>query len=41
MEAINSGSAEEARREADEHVKSLKEFVFKLGKSMENVEDQE
>lgn len=41
MEAINSGSADEARREADEHVKSLKEFVFKLGKSMENVENLE
>ena len=35
MEAINSGRADDARREADEHVKSLKEFVFEFSKKME------
>ena len=35
MEAINAGRANEARLEADAHVKALKEFVFALGKKME------
>ena len=35
MEAINSGRDEEARTEADAHVKMLKEFIFELGKKME------
>lgn len=41
MEAINSGRAEEARTEADAHVKALKEFVFELGKKMEAMGDIE
>ena len=41
MEAINSGRAEEARTEADAHVKALKEFVFELGKKMEAMGDTE
>lgn len=35
MEAINSGDADKARLEGDTHVKTLKEFVFKLGKKLE------
>ncbi len=35
MEAINSGRSDDARREADAHVKALKEFVYELGKKME------
>lgn len=34
MDAITSGRSEEARVEADAHVKALKEFVFELGKKM-------
>ena len=34
MDAITGGRAEEARVEADAHVKALKEFVFELGKKM-------
>ena len=41
MDAINNGRAEEARVEADAHVKSLKEFVFELGKRMESSGDTE
>ena len=41
MEAINNGRAEEARREADAHVKALKEFVFELGKKMKAMGDTE
>ncbi len=41
MEAINAGRAEEARTEADAHVKALKEFVFELGKKMEAMSDGE
>lgn len=41
MDAINNGRAEEARAEADAHVKSLKEFVFELGKRMESAGDTE
>ena len=37
MEAINAGREEEARFEADAHVKALKEFVFALGKKMETL----
>lgn len=36
MDAISNGRADEARKEADAHVKSLKEFVFELGKKMES-----
>ena len=41
MEAINAGRDDEARAEADAHVKALKEFVFELGKRMETVGDTE
>lgn len=41
MEAINAGRDEEARSEADAHVKALKEFVFELGKKMEAMGDIE
>ncbi len=41
MEAINCGRAEEARYEADAHVKALKEFVFELGKKMEDIGENE
>ena len=41
MEAINSGRENEARVEADAHVKALKEFVFALGKKMESIGDIE
>ena len=41
MDAINNGRAEEARKEADAHVKSLKEFVFELGKKMEAASELE
>lgn len=34
MEAISDGNAELARKEGDDHIKSLKEFVFELGKKM-------
>ena len=40
MEAINSGRDEEARIEADAHVKALKEFVFELGKKIDSVDDE-
>ena len=36
MQAINEGRGEDARREADAHVKGLKEFVNAFGKKMEN-----
>ena len=39
MEAINNGRSEEARYEADAHVKALKEFVFELGKKMKDKRD--
>lgn len=41
MEAINAGNEEVARDEADAHVRALKEFVFELGKKMEEVGDVE
>lgn len=41
MEAINAGREADARREADAHVKALKEFVFALGKKMEAMGDTE
>lgn len=41
MEAINNGRGEEARYEADAHVKALKEFVFELGKKMKAMGDSE
>lgn len=34
MEAINAGNADLARREGDNHVKELKEFVFELGQKL-------
>ncbi|MBQ0040430.1 MAG: GntR family transcriptional regulator [Clostridiales bacterium] len=36
MQAINEGRGEDARREADAHVKGLKEFVNDFGKKMES-----
>ena len=36
MQAINEGRGEDARREADAHVKGLKEFVNEFGKKMES-----
>ena len=41
MDAINSGRENDARVEADAHVKALKEFVFALGKRMEEMGDTE
>lgn len=41
MEAINAGEKEVARDEADAHVRALKEFVFDLGKKMEDTGDVE
>lgn len=41
IEAINEGRGEDARREADEHVKALKVFVSELGKKMEDMGDAE
>ena len=41
MEAINGGRGDEARIEADAHVKALKEFVFALGKKMEAMGEEE
>ena len=41
MDAISNGRADEARKEADAHVKSLKEFVFELGKKMESSSELE
>ena len=41
MEAINAGEEEVARDEADAHVRALKEFVFDLGKKMEEAGDIE
>lgn len=41
MEAISRGDGEEARKEADAHVKALKEFVYDLGKKMEAMDDTE
>ena len=41
MDAINSGRENDARVEADAHVKALKEFVFALGKRMEAMGDTE
>ncbi|MCQ2567290.1 MAG: GntR family transcriptional regulator [Mogibacterium sp.] len=41
MTAINEGNGEEARREADAHVRGLKEFVYDLGKKMEVMDDTE
>lgn len=40
-EAICEGREEEARKEADAHIKALKEFVFELGKKMEAAEEAE
>ena len=40
VEAITSGRDEEARFEADAHVKALKEFVFELGKKMDALEEK-
>ena len=40
VEAICSGKADAARKEADAHVKALKEFVFELGKKMEASEEE-
>ena len=40
VDAIASGRAEEARVEADAHVKALKEFVFDLGKKMEALDEK-
>ena len=40
-EAINAGEEEVARDEADAHVRALKEFVFDLGKKMEDAGDVE
>ena len=37
MEAINSGRADEARIEADAHVKTHKEFIFALGEKLDEV----
>lgn len=37
ISAIKEGRSEDARREADAHVKALKEFVFELGKKMESM----
>ena len=36
MQAINDGRGEDARREADAHVKGLKEFVNDFGKKLES-----
>ena len=41
MAAINEGNGEEARKEADAHVRGLKEFVYDLGKKMEVMDDTE
>lgn len=41
MKAINEGRSEEARFEADAHVKALKEFVNELGKKMDTIIDNE
>ncbi|MBQ9272525.1 MAG: GntR family transcriptional regulator [Mogibacterium sp.] len=41
MEAINAGRDNEARFEADAHVKALKEFVIALGKKMEAMGETE
>ena len=41
INAICSGKAEDARKEADAHVKALKEFVFELGKKMEAAAENE
>lgn len=41
MTAINEGNGEEARKEADAHVRGLKEFVYELGKKMEVMDDTE
>lgn len=41
MEAINAGRDEEARTEADAHVRALKEFVFELGKKIDSVDGLE
>lgn len=37
MQAINNGRGEEARAEADAHVRALKEFVNDLGKKMDTI----
>ena len=41
MDAICEGRSEEARKEADAHVKALKEFVFELGKKMSSADETE
>lgn len=41
MSAINAGRADEARNEANTHVKTLKEFVFALGEKIDSMEDAE
>lgn len=41
MTAINAGEAEVARAEADAHVRTLKEFVYELGKKMHESGDEE
>ena len=38
VDAITSGNADEARKEADAHVRALKEFVFALGEKMDNID---
>lgn len=40
-EAICNGRADDARNEADTHIKALKEFVFELGKKMQSAEEEE
>ena len=41
MAAINEGRAGDARKEADAHVCTLKEFVYELGREMEEMNDVE
>lgn len=41
MTAINEGRADDARKEADAHVCTLKEFVYELGREMEEMPDIE
>ena len=41
MQAINEGRGEDARYEADAHVKALKEFVNEFGKKMNNLIETE
>ena len=41
MNAITEGRYEDARREANAHVRALKDFVFELGRKMESMGDAE